>query len=731
MSMTSIAAIEEGRPSSIDEGMLLTSVLHRRAVATPSKVVYSFTSSSSSSNVDITFASLDASARRIAATLTRAPKGIDRPAFNRGDCVLLWYPPEGNTSHDLVAAFWGCLYAGAVAVVVDELKSLHRLLRDTHAVLGLTTSAFVRQRKLDKVKDALHLPKLFQKERRLSQTSSATNDAAAAAASRVTWLTHDRTVITPSKPTDLHHLDAQAGAGKAPMTTPYSATVACVVYTAGTSGSGLGGKPVQLTQANLAAAAASSCGWLESTDTLVGILPLHVASALVQSVVVPVLYGCRSVLVTDWLADPLRWMAVVSTEQAVYTFAPPRAFSLATRCQDRATPATRLSAQPLNLSSLVTVACTGGPLLPSTLAAFVRAWHLRPAQVSCGYSLVEATHAVTSTQNQTRGNQTQNVPPRVLTVSRQVFEQCHQLEPLLHVDYHSRPSAEDDGDSNDVMHLTSSGRPLLNTYVVVVDPISCVQMPDGLVGEVWVAGRTVSQGYLNHPSSSSSSHDYKWMPGTLQLSSTGHHHRHSRSSSSSSSSSSSVRRSSSSWGRPSMTCARRQSTVFSTSDKAAIDVTYIRTGDLGAWFQGELYVIGRSADVLQLPDRWLTPHLVETSVLECSVLVARVCVYGDDGVAIAAVETSADVQRLRDGAAVAHSLCNSVIQCVIKHHELHVAKVILLRPNAMPLSACGKVQRGQLKALVASKDSAAVVLEFMHYPRGQDKQPRRCDGFLI
>ncbi|ETV93495.1 hypothetical protein H310_12539 [Aphanomyces invadans] len=698
--------------SSTGATSLLTSSLHRRAGTSPNKVACTFTSAAIGSSVDMTFASLDMSARRIASMLTGAPKRVDRPVFSRGDCVLLWYPPDGST-HELVAAFWGCLYAGAVAVIVDDAQTLHRVQQDTQAVLGLTTSSFLRQRKLDKVKDALHLTKLFHRKKNdklrqsFMQTFATFDDHSAdvsRAASRVVWLPADRAPAI-SEATSSRIVEHASSFG--------ASTVACIVYTAGSSD--VHRKPVQVSHANLAAAGGAPFDWIQPTDCVVTTLPLHTPSALVHAVIVPVVHGCRSVVVStrEMETDPCRWMDVVASERAVLASASPSTIAAAAASR-RATNSISRSGTSVvdrrHLSSLVSVMSIGGPLHPTTMERFIHAFHLRPSQVACGFAVGEAMGMVTSTTRTTE-------PPHVLAVSRRVLEQCHQLEPLdataetHHVDLDAVVLGSDtlpdnsSSDSKDVMLLTSSGWPLPHMSVIVVDPVSCIQLPEGLIGEIWVHGPSLSPGYLHHPASH---HQYKFTQGTLHVPSTRrskHSLRHT--------------------GRPGL------KSPLATVDPTLAPLTYHRTGDLGALYLGELYVVGRAVDVLQLPDRWLTPYVVETSVRHCSALVSHVCVYGDRDMAVVVVETKSDIQHARDGPVVAHSLCNAVIKCVVAHHDLHVGKVVVIKPNAMPLTACGKVQRGRVKALVTAQDPTAVVLEYHHYPTIEVPVGGASEGFLI
>jgi acyl-CoA synthetase (AMP-forming)/AMP-acid ligase II len=86
-------------------GATLVEVLRSRAERQGEQLAYTFLLDGERAETKLSYAELDRRARGLAATLARAGIG-------GGARVLLLYPP----GLDYVAAFFGCLYAGAVAV---------------------------------------------------------------------------------------------------------------------------------------------------------------------------------------------------------------------------------------------------------------------------------------------------------------------------------------------------------------------------------------------------------------------------------------------------------------------------------------------------------------------------------------------------------------------------------------------------------------------------------------
>src|SRR3712207_3171195 len=117
----------------------LPHALARRAETTPDRIAYRFLADGEEEQDRLTYAALDRQARTIAAALGRTV----RP----GERALLLYPP----GLDFVAAFFGCLYAGVIAVPAYPPRSARRMprllsiLADARPALALAPAASLRQ----------------------------------------------------------------------------------------------------------------------------------------------------------------------------------------------------------------------------------------------------------------------------------------------------------------------------------------------------------------------------------------------------------------------------------------------------------------------------------------------------------------------------------------------------------------------------------------------------------
>jgi fatty-acyl-CoA synthase len=200
----------------------------------------------------------------------------------------------------------------------------------------------------------------------------------------------------------------------------------------------------------------------------------------------------------------------------------------------------------------------------------------------------------------------------------------------------------------------SCGRVARSQWAVIVDPDIGAELPNGHVGEIWLHGNNIGRGY---------------------------------------------------WGRPQETLltfgAKLQTrrTQDSHADGAPCDGTWLRTGDLGLYLDGELYVTGRIADMVHIRERTLYPQDIEATVAAASQTVRRGYVVafsvpatahtdgtGDELVIVA--ERAAGTARTDPQPAI-----DAVKAAVSHHHDVTVADVRLLPAGSIPRTTSGKLAR--------------------------------------
>ena len=112
----------------------LVELLRHRAQHQANRRAYTFLNDGESEELHLTYGELDAHARAIAAALQHSGAS--------GERALLLYPP----GLEYIAAFFGCLYAGVVAVPVypprpnRSQERLQAVMSDAQATLALTNN---------------------------------------------------------------------------------------------------------------------------------------------------------------------------------------------------------------------------------------------------------------------------------------------------------------------------------------------------------------------------------------------------------------------------------------------------------------------------------------------------------------------------------------------------------------------------------------------------------------
>lgn len=191
----------------------------------------------------------------------------------------------------------------------------------------------------------------------------------------------------------------------------------------------------------------------------------------------------------------------------------------------------------------------------------------------------------------------------------------------------------------------SCGQIARSQWAVIVEPESGTELPDGRVGEIWLHGNNVAPRYWGLPEDS----------------------------------------------RLTFGAALRSSRdAGSHADGAPIGARWLRTGDLGVYLDGELYVTGRLADLVVVDGRQHYPQDVEATTSAASPMVrqgyaAAFCT--DDGVVIVA-ERASGTRRADPAAAI-----DAIRAAVSDQHGLSVADVRFVPAGALPRTTSGKLAR--------------------------------------
>jgi fatty-acyl-CoA synthase len=225
-------------------------------------------------------------------------------------------------------------------------------------------------------------------------------------------------------------------------------------------------------------------------DVAVSWLPLYHDMGLIGLLTLPMTLGMDLVLASpqDFLAAPARWMEWMSAYGGTCTAGPNFSYALAARALRRMS-GLDLSRWRIGLNG-------AEPVDPASVEAFVAAGAahgLRPGSVFCAFGMAEATLAVTFPEPMT-GMRTDAVARRVLESDR-----------------YAAPSAPVAGGDASVRRLAILGRPVPGLEIRVVDPDTGDAMRDREVGELEVAGLSVTPGYYRRPEITDAMFHDEWL----------------------------------------------------------------------------------------------------------------------------------------------------------------------------------------------------------------------------
>ncbi|NGZ59808.1 MAG: non-ribosomal peptide synthetase, partial [Nitrospira sp. LK265] len=525
----------------------------------------------------------------------------------QGERAILLYPP----GLDYIAAFFGCLYAKVVAVPAyppqrkRTLGRLRAILADSGATFALTTT---------KIRAGIE---------RLSCQDSGIDELR-----KVQW------IETDALPQDIE------SAWKQPVLTAH--TLAFLQYTSGSTGSPKG---VMVSHENLLhnqRMIQQAFGHTGET-TVLGWLPLYHDMGLIGNVLEPRYLGRPCVLMSPvhFMQKPLRWLSAISRYRATTSGAPNFAYDLCVR---------RISAEErdeLDLSSW-SVAFNGAePIHAGTLDRFSEKFgpcgFRREAFYPC-YGLAEATLFVTGAEA--------GAAPVLKTVEKAAMERGEMID------------GSQAGTST--QRLVGCGRTGADQQVIIVDPETSSRRPHGQVGEIWVKGASVGQGY---------------------------------------------------WNRPEATAV-----TFSATTADTAEGPFLRTGDLGVIQDGELFVVGRLKDLIIIRGRNHYPHDIEITVQE-----SHQSLKSGGGAAFSIPINDEEqlivVQEVVGASTVdLDSVASGISRAVTEYHEIQVHAVVLIKPGTLPKTSSGKVQRHLCRARFLGQELESIRTMFQE--RGTEERTK-------
>jgi amino acid adenylation domain-containing protein len=403
-------------------------------------------------------------------------------------------------------------------------------------------------------------------------------------------------------------------------------TIAFLQYTSGSTSSPKG---VMISHGNLLhnmSVIQAACG-TNQDSTIVTWLPLHHDMGLIGTVLQPLYLGARCVLMspTAFLQKPLRWLQAISRYHADSSSAPNFAYDLCAR------KISQPEKEGLDLSAWRVAVNGAEPVRPETIERFTAAFSkcgFRAEAFYPSYGLAESTLMVASGSfSASRG---------FMRLSAGALE--HNIV---------REASGDDV----VRRLAACGVALPGYQLRVVDPESLAPCASGIVGEIWINGPSVAQGY---------------------------------------------------WNRQDETAA-----TFRARLSSGDETLYLRTGDLGFFAHEQLFITGRLKDLIILNGRNLYPHDIETTVQQCHASL-RAASGAAFSIEVDNQEVLVAVQEVDRHSAIAPEKLISIIrEAVLLEYGIQIYSVMLVKPGSVFKTTSGKIKRAACRtAFLAGKMQA-------------------------
>ncbi|WP_282776775.1 MULTISPECIES: long-chain-fatty-acid--AMP ligase FadD32 [unclassified Nocardia] len=221
-------------------------------------------------------------------------------------------------------------------------------------------------------------------------------------------------------------------------------------------------------------------------------------------------------------------------------------------------------------------------------------------------------------------------------------------------------------DADSAVAQVSCGYVALSQWAVIVDPENGKERPDGEVGEIWLHGQNMGIGY---------------------------------------------------WGRPEESIATFHNTLTarqpmgSHAEGTAPGAKWMRTGDFGAYLDGELYITGRVKDLVIVDGRNHYPQDLEYTAQEASTalrpgFVAAFSVPADQlppevesgpgesgEVLVVVAERGTGAAKLDP-----RPIAEAVRAAIAKRHGVTVRDLLLVPAGSIPRTSSGKIARRACRA---------------------------------
>ncbi len=489
---------------------------------------------------------------------------------------------------EYVAAFLGCMQAGRIAVPLplSHRGSIHEhlsaILADTSPSIVLTTSAVAED------------------------IAKYVDQAGMDAAPKIVEI-------------DSMNLDSDGGISVGTADLP---SIAYLQYSSGSTrlptGVMISHRNLQVNLEQLMRCFFTDADLVAPSDTtMVSWLPLYHDMGLMLGVCAPILNGHRVELTSpiSFLERPARWVRSLAENPHAWSAAPNFAFDLAAR------KTTDSDLAGLDLGGVLGIISGAERVESATLQRFVDRFahfNFRDRMMRPSYGLAEATVFV-ATGMWSDSSGAVHFDLGELGAGR--AERCAA------------------GTGTELVRYKLPQSPTLR----IVDRDTNRECPQGLVGEIWIRGANVAEGY---------------------------------------------------WRKPPQERHTFGATLADPSPGTP-DGPWLRTGDLGFILEGDLFIVGRIKDLLIIRGRNHCPEDIEATVQE--ITSGRVAAISVPVNSTEKLVTVIELKKRGDSTKEAMHWLNrvksDVTAAISNAHGLNVGDLVLVSPGSIPTTTSGKIRR--------------------------------------
>jgi amino acid adenylation domain-containing protein len=395
-----------------------------------------------------------------------------------------------------------------------------------------------------------------------------------------------------------------------------------------TSGSTSDPKGVMVSHANLIANAKAmqNAFWMRPDDRMVSWLPLYHDMGLMGGLLQPLYAGAQVILMPQqlFLARPARWLETISAYRGTVSAAPDFAYRL---CVDRISKETMAG---LDLSSWE-LACSGSETVRAeTLNAFAEKFAAVGFDARAFYPCYGQAEATLFVTGGFRGEGLRATSFDTAGLARNIAEPSATGTPIV-----------------------ACGSVQSEHEIRIADPETGEALGEGQIGEIWISGPVVAQGY---------------------------------------------------WGNAEATSA----TFVDHGGQC-----FLRSGDLGFLQEGRLYIAGRRKDLIIIRGQNLFPQDIER-YLETEIELlrnGRIAAFPVELDGREAIGVAVEVSRVSQKLVQPEALARVISEAVAENFFEPASVVLLLNPGGLPRTSSGKLQRNATRQgwLDGSLDSYAVI----------------------